>query len=219
MTRADIVTSVRGLLDDDQFDEDKITEAANWFVYELFNNTRTRLMEASDTIRASLNATVADFPPDLVTIINFYLTSPQVIKLNDEELDYSTFMRNYANFATASVAQARSWTRFANEIRFAAPLNAAHVFQIDYIREPVPMAEDDDDCEVPDRYSELVSKGTLARVMEINEDYGEAQTERANLEPLVTTFIRNEARGGGKVGPQIIRGGRGRGSYRADRDF
>jgi hypothetical protein len=220
MTRADLVTDVRTLLEDTEYSEDTITMAANWFVFELFNNTRTRLMEASDTLSGILGATTLDLPDDLVTVINFYLTAPQVLALNDNEVPYSAFMRNYANFATAAPAQARQWTLYGpNQMRFAAPLKTAHTFQIDYLREPVPVEVDDDEFELPDRYGELLAKGTLARIMEINEDYEEAQQERNNLEPLVTTFIRNEARGGGRVGPQVISAGRGRGSFRADRDF
>lgn len=219
MTLAEIKASVRGLLQDDQFDEDLIKEAANWFVYELFNNTRTRLMEESDTITALANSTTADYPSDLMTIISIYVTAPSVYKLN-RPMEYETFMETYPNFATASTSLAHNWTPYGNAMRFSAPLSASHTFQVDYLREPTPMESDDDDCEVPDRYSELVSKGTLARCMEINEDYAEAAQERQNMEPLVTTFIRNEARGGGKVGPAaIMRTNRGRRTDRGIRSL
>lgn len=212
MTLADIKRSVRGLLTDDQYDEDLITEAANWFVYELFNNTRTRLMEASDTITTSINDTTADFPSDMMTWISIYRTVPDVAPITDEYLQYAQFMERYANFATATARRQGQWTMFGNAMRFSAPLSVAHTFQIDYLREPVPMEDDGDDCEVPDRYGELVSKGTLARIMEINEDYAEAAQERTNMEPLVNTFIRNEARGGGKTGPIIMNSRRRRGN-------
>jgi len=212
MTLADIVSSVRGLLTDDQFDEDLIREAANWFVYELFNNTRTRLMESSDTISASINATTADFPDDMMTWIAIYRTAPDVAPITEDYVPYAQFMQRHANFATATAGRLRDWTMYGNQMRFGAPLSVAHTFQIDYLREPTPMEDDTDDCEVPDRYSELVSKGTLARIMEINEDYAEAAQERTNLEPLVNTFIRNEARGGGKTGPIIMNSRRRRGN-------
>jgi hypothetical protein len=212
MTLAEIKASVRGLLTDDQYDEDLIAEAANWFVYELFNNTRTRLMESSDTITTSINDTTADFPSDMMTWISIYRTVPDVAPITEEYLQYEEFMRRHANFATATAARQADWTMFGNAMRFAAPLSVAHTFQIDYLREPVAMEDDSDDCEVPDRYSELVSKGTLARIMEINEDYAEAAQERTNMEPLVNAFIRNEARGGGKTGPIIMNSRRRRGN-------
>lgn len=204
MTLADIVTSVRGLLTDDQFDEDSIKEAANWFVYEVFNNTRTRLMESSDTITALAGATEADFPSDMITWIYIYETAPSVYSILGDYVQYAQFMQSNANFATATAARLGRWTMFGNAMRFGAPLSVNHTFQIDYLREPVAMEDSGDDCEMPDRYSELVSKGTLARIMEINEDYAEAAQERTNLEPLMTAFIRNEARGGGKTGPIIM---------------
>lgn len=210
MNLGDYKQAVRGLLQDDQFDEDLITQALNWFVYELFNNTRTRLMEESDTITASAGDTTVDFPSDLMTRISLWATVPDVYQLDDNELEYGDFMRSHAGFATSTASRAGKWTTFGNAIRLAAPLNADHTFQIDYLREPIPMENDSDECEVPDRYSELVAKGALARVMEINEDYAEAAQERQNLDPLLTTFIRNEARGGGKTRPTVIRTRRGR---------
>ncbi len=50
--------------------------------------------------------------------------------------------------------------------------------------------------------------------MEIDEDYAEGDQERSLLDPLVTTFIRNEARGGGKTKPTVIRTNR-RGAQRS----
>lgn len=210
MTLAEYKQTVRGLLQDDQFDENLITQALNWFVYELFNDTRTRLMESSDTITVDAGSTTADFPSDLMTRISIYATAPTVFDFDPGYVEYPTFMGSYANFATAVPARASKWTDFGNAIRFAAPLDASHTFQIDYLREPVPMEQDSDDCEVPDRYSELVAKGALARIMEINEDYAEAAQERSNLDPMLTTFKRNEGRGGGKTQPTIMRTNRRR---------
>lgn len=204
MTQAEIRTSVRGLVGDPAYDGALIDEAANWFVYELFNNTRTHLMEESDELTASAGDTTVDWPSDFMTLLHFYLTVPQVIDLKSAFMEYETFMRSYANFASAGIQQVTNVTIFGSGLRFSAPLNVDHTFQLDYLREPTPMTEDSSTCEVPDRYAELVSKGTLARVMEINEDYDEADNERSNLQPLLTTFIRNEGRGGNKVGPAAV---------------
>jgi len=209
MTLEQIIASVRRLLQDDEYDATVITEAANWFVYELFNNNHTRLMETSTTLDGALNDTLVDFPDDMLAWVTIYLTIPQVYDLKHSYQDYGDFMASHANFATASSGQARDWTDFGNAMRFAQPLNGSHTFNLDYIREPVPMEELTDDCEVPGRYIELVAKGTKARVMEIDEDYAEAAQERTLLDPLVTTFIRNEARGGGKTKPTVIRTNRG----------
>lgn len=210
MTLADIVKSVRGLLDDDAYDEDLITQAANWFVYELFNDTRTRLMETSDFVTALAGSTTADYPTDLQTIIGIYVTAPRVFQLN-QPMEYRSFMGQYADFASATPREIYSWVPFGNQMRFSAPLNVSHSFQIDYLRIPEAMESMSDECEVPDNYSELVAKGTLARIMEINEDYAEAKQERNNMAPLITTFKRNEGRGGGKVGPaSVMRTNRGR---------
>lgn len=221
MTLAEYRTIVQGLLQDTQYDETLIDEAVNWTVYELCNNNHLRIMEESDELFAAQGDTVVEFPDDLMTVISegFYLTSPRVQNMSTLYMDYGNFMRNYANFASATQQQASGWTDYGNTARFTAPLNADHTFQLDYLREPAKMEDDTDECEIPDRYSELVSKGALARIMEINEDYAEAQQERDNFAPLMTTFIKSESRGQFKTGPNIIRQGRGRGLYRPDRDF
>jgi hypothetical protein len=107
-------------------------------------------------------------------------------------------------------------------MRFAAPLNANHTFAIDYLRAPNEMVNTGDTCELFSVYRELVARGTLVRIMRtINEDYQEADAEESKLNPLITAFVRNEGRGGGKTGPAaIVRTNRGRASgYRVDRDF
>lgn len=212
MTLADIKTSVRQLLQDDQYDGDVIANAANWFVYELFNNNRTRLMEDSTTLTVSAGETTVDFPDNMLAWISIYATAPSVFDMSDNFSEYGAFMTNHAGFATASAARADVWTAYGNAMRFAAPLSVEHTFQVDFVREPVPMEADSDDCEVPDRYAELVARGSKARVMEIEEDYQYAQQERDLLAPLVTAFIRNEARGGGKTKPTVIRTRRTRNS-------
>lgn len=211
LTLQDIVDGVQGLLQDDQFDESLIRLAANWWVYEMFNDTKTRLMETSDTVTAQAGDTTASYPSDLMHIIGVYVTAPRVFQLSDP-MEYKSFMNNYANFATATRREVSVWTPYGNEMRFSAPVNADTSFQIDYLREPEPMVNMSDVCEVPYRYSELVMKGTLARCMEINEDYEEAAQERDNYASQYTTFKRNEGRGGGKIGPaSVMRTNRGRG--------
>lgn len=213
MTLADIIAAVRILLQDDQYDQATIVQAANWFVFELFNNNRTRLMEDSVTLSASQGDTTVAFPDNLLAWISVYATAPRVFDMSDDMLSYNDFMGHFANFATATQAQAGKWTPYNNAIRFTAPLNADHTFQVDFVREPVPMTDPTEDCEVPGRYIELVARGTKARILEIEEDYDFAQQERDILDPLMTTFIRNEARGGGKTRPTVIGTRRRRNPY------
>lgn len=203
-TLGEIKDAVRGLLQDDQFDDALLSQAANFFQYELFNENKTRLMESSATIEASAGDVTADFPGDLMHRISIYTTSPQVADIKEAYRDYETFMQMAANFATATSSQLRLWTTFGAAMRFSAPLNADYTFQVDYLREPVYMDNDSDDCEVPRRYMELLAYGTLARAMEINEDRNEAADVRDLMTPMLTTFKVNEGRGGGKTGPRTV---------------
>lgn len=221
MTLADIKNDVRGLLQDDQFDEDLITQGANWYQNWLFARYRLRMAESDDTMTALAGATSVDFPSDMLTRIAIWCTSPNTFNMRSGFQEYETFMQNNAGFATASPAQARSWTEFGRAMRLSAPLSANHTFQIDYLRTPVDMENDGDDCELPDIYREMMARGTLVGMMTINEDYEEADQQRTDfLSPLETVFVRNEGRGGGKTGPAaVVRTNRGRSSWRADRDM
>lgn len=205
LTLKQIKASTRRLLQDNQYDEATIVEAANWVVNELCNNNRLRIMERSAELEAAQGDTTVDFPEDMMTLVEAYVTSPQVYNFKDQYVEYGDFMSNYANFATSTQAQGRAWTDFGNAIRFAAPLNGRHLFQIDYLGEPEPMQRDGDVCVIPARYAELVNRLTKARVLEIEEDYDSAAEERNIISPQMTTFIRNEARGGIKTGPTIMR--------------
>lgn len=214
-----IKEAVRELLQDPDYDGNTIRRAANWFVFELANNNRLRMFEDSDTLSASAGDTSVDFPEDMLAWTGVYATVPTVHDLADEYTDYSSFMSQHANFASSAAGRAHRWTDFGNGMRFAAPLDVDHEFQLDYVREPVPMEADSDECEIPARYEELVARGAKARIMEIEEDYQYAQQERDLLDPLVTAFIKNESRGGGKTRVNVIRtrrrrGGRGGGTPR-----
>lgn len=220
LTLADYRSFVRALLVDSDYDLVLIDQAINWVVSELCTNNHLRIMEASATLTAGQGDTTLGMPDDFMTMIKdgFYVTSPRVEEIGRLKVTYREFMRSYANFATASQSRASVWTDFANQVRFSNPLDADHTFQLDYLRKPVLMESPTDECEIPDIHSELVSKLSLARIMEVNEDYAEAQQERSNAETLRATFIVRESRGGFSTGPTKIGQAR-RGPWRADRDF
>lgn len=216
ITLAQYRTNVRGLVGDTAYDLTLVDQAINWFVNEIHTNNHIRYMEESDEVDISAGDTTADFPDDMKAMLSLTMTSPQVLDVMRKYVEYGDFMKRYPGWATYNPRQVWEWTGFANGMRLAAPAMSNTVLAIDYIRDPVVMIADDDTCDVPDKYEELVSKGGLARLMEINEDYGEAATERNNLDPQLTAFIASEARGNIQVGPIIMRSNRGRvgrGSY------
>jgi hypothetical protein len=221
MILSDIRASVRGRLDDTQYDQATIDEAINWFHYEVFNDHRIRFMESSDDIYVSAGDTSADMPDDMQTMLNVHVTSPQVYNILNRYMEYGDFMKNYPGYATYTPSQVQAWTDFGNGMRLAAPALTDATVSIDYLRRPQTLVDDNDTSDIPDQYGEMVVLGALARCMERNEDYGEAASERANLAPLVTSFVRNEGRGGMKIGPTIMRTNRRspRGSYNASKDF
>jgi hypothetical protein len=209
ITLADYRAAVRGKLQDSTYDSTLIDNALNYFVNDLFMNHHTRLMESNAILTPQLNATTVDLPDDFQTMIKegAWVTVPQVYQLVQYFMEYGDFMKTYPGWLTYPSHYLTNWTFFGNKIRFAAPLSAATTINMDYLRQPVDMVSDNDLCEVPDLYQEMVVLGGLARCMQTNEDYDEASQEFANLNILRTAFIRNESRGGGgqHTGPTIIR--------------
>lgn len=223
-TLGDIRTAVRRKLDDTTFDTATIDEAANDFQFELFNDNRIRFMEKNASLSITTNATSVSLPSDFMNLINFIVFDDSSTPRNITKtgyLNYDEFMERYANYLVASTSKVYDWTFFGEGIRFQAPSDGNYTSYIDYIRSPAVMSEADDECELPINARELMTLGTLERVMRVNEDFNEADFEMSRLESLRTAFVRNYGRGGERVGPQIIKTNRNRvtGGYRADRDF
>lgn len=221
MILSDIRKSVRNRLDDTSFDQATVDEGINFFVNDLLTDHRIRFMEAEDDLYVSANDTFVDLPDDTQTLISLHVTAPQVYNIMNQYTEYGDFMKNYPGYMTYAPGQVYTWTDYANGMRLAAPALTDTTIHVDYLREPVTMVADTDVCEIPDVYKHMVVLGGLIYCMERNEDYSEASTERANLAPLVKTFIANEGRGQIKLGPTIIRSNRrsSLGSYNASRDF
>ncbi len=223
-TLGDIQNSVRRKLDDTGFDAATITEAANDFQFELFNDNRIRFMEKNTTLAFALNEYTKPMPADFQTLINLTMvkSATQLFDLTDNYLDYDTFMNNYPNFAVSNVQQPNAFTYFGGDLRLSARSNGAYTMNMDYLRTPVIMVNTIDTCEVPIHFRELMTLGTLERVMRINEDYNESDEEVARLDRLRTAFVKQYGRGGVKVGPQIVKSnqrGQGRRAYRQGEDM
>lgn len=223
-TLGDIRASVRRKLDDLTFDTATIDEAANDFQFELFNDNRIRFMEENAVLNVGIGEYSKALPNDFMNLINLTVLDNATTYRNITQqgyLDYDEFMIRYANFSIANAAQIRDWTFFGEGLRFQSPTDASYDLNVDYTRSPVLMSDAGDECELPINCRELMTLGTLERIMRVNEDYNEADFEADRLANLRTAFIRNYGRGGAKVGGQIIKTGRGtmRGGYRADRDF
>jgi len=211
MILPDVRQAVRSNLDDMQYDATKIDQAINWFQNELFNNTRTALMETSATLNLAQGASSVALPTDLQVILDMTVTSPgSAYSINKNKLDSTTFAQRYPDYTGYSQQAASEWAVYGRSLRFSAPVSAATVIRLDYVRRPVPATLNAPTLEAPDQYFELYVLGAQARIMEINEDFAEAAQIRGNLDPLVTTFIRNEARGGIISGPTIMRSNRRR---------
>lgn len=220
---SEIETDVGGLIQDTGYDPHLITLAANGFLSELYSNTRTRLMETEDDLFASAGDATVDLSDDFSTMISLSVTVPSPPRnLDKGYMEHGDFVKAYPGYLTYAPNQVTLWTDFAGALRFSQPLNVNHTFHLEYLREPQIMVAPGDTAEIKEVYRELVNKGTLARLMEINEDYEEASQERKNLKPLVTAWIRNESRGNIRTGPVIIRSNRGRASQRgsfSQKDF
>lgn len=198
---------VRAKLDDMQFDASKVDSAINWFIFELLNNNRISFMEDSTNIPFNQGDTEVSLPADYQVGTNIIVTISGVEAYNiwKNRVEYVDFMSRFPGFSVATQQRIREWTFYGKKIRFSGPsIESGNLF-VDYVKRPVKATGDNDVLVIPDNYEEMVVIGATARVMEMNEDYAEAAQERQNNEPLVTAFIRNEARGQQQAGPLVIR--------------
>lgn len=207
---ADVRQAVRSNLDDPQYDGSKIDSAINWFQFEIFNNTRTALMETTATLTPSAGDSSVGLPTDLQALTNATVTVPSVYSIWKNKVEAQTFDEYFPGFDTYDPRNLYEWCVYGRLMRFSAPLLSNTTIRIDYVRRPVAASEASPSLEIPDQYFELAVLGAQARVMEVNEDFAEAAQIRNNLDPLLTTFIRNEARGGQTAGPSIMRSNRRR---------
>lgn len=222
LTIAEITLAVRSKLGDLAFDQTVILDAANAFMQELYHNTRTRRMESNDQLYPAIGDTAVDLPDDMDIWLDLSVISPNVYSINRPSgayFEYADFKNAFPGWATNTAKQLSEWSDFGGQMRFSAPLALNTTIDIDYNRKPVPAASASSSIELDEEYKELAVIGTFARCMEANEDYAEAATERDNLAPLVTSWTRNEARGGGKAGPIIMRTNRRPGGYGRGRDW
>jgi hypothetical protein len=216
-TLGDIRSSVRRKLDDLSFDAATIDEAANDFQFELFNDNRIRFMEASEPLSIGAGDTFVALPDDFMNLINLTVldSATQFRDITKTGyIDYDAFMQRFANYTTAPTSKIFNYTFFGEGLRFSARTNGAYTANVDYTRSPALMVNAGDFCELPINARELMTLGTLERVMRINEDYNESDFEYTRLRGLRTAFIKNYARGGEKVGPQVIKPNRGARSRR-----
>jgi len=223
-TLSDIRTAVKDKLDDSGFPDTTIDRAANDFQFELFNDNRIRFMEQNETLSVAANSSQKDLPEDFMNLINLIVLDNVSTYRNITKtgfIEYDEFMSRYANFSVATTAKIRDWTFFGEGLRFQSRTDAIYNITLDYLRSPVLMVAATDECELPINNRELMTIGTLERVMRVNEDYPEADAELNRLQGLRTAFIKNYGRGGFKVGPQVVKTNRGRrsGGYRVDRDY
>jgi hypothetical protein len=206
VTLAEIRAAVRRKLDDPEYDAAIIDEAANDFQNDLFTAHRIRSMEKSAELNVLAGDTTVDMPIDFLTLLEMVVadSTTQFRSIKNDYIDYNEFMRTHANYASASRQRLYQWTDFGNGIRFTAPSNGDYTIYLDYLRQPKPMVRESDKSEVKKVYKEMMTLGTLRRVMKVNEDYAEGGQEQDDLDSLITTFVRNEGRGGMKIGPQIM---------------
>lgn len=224
LATSEIITAVRLKLSDTSFDQGMIIDAINFFINQIYHDTRTRRMETYDQIFVSAGDTTADLPDDIDVRLRLTVTSPMWYDLETLYMEYGDFMKVYPKWQSDVPQPINNWTDFANAMRFATPILADSTIDIDYCRTPVPAilvadgAAPTDTVELDELYKELVTLGALKRCMESNEDYAEASSEVNNLGPLITAWVRNEGRGGGRTGPIIMRSNRNRaGKYSRNR--
>jgi len=202
MTGTTLIARVRDKLDDSSYSESKIMDAGSDFMDEICTKYKFGFMERTGTINVADEDTTATLPTGLSTILSLRLSSPTKRDMMRDQMEYNDFIDTYPNWDTVDPMTIFKWTIFANAIRLAAPVDGAHVIKIDYTIIPTRVSVAANSYQLPDGYDELLVLGALAKIMEDNEDYQEAEQRRIKFEPLLTTLVMREGRGGRVAGPR-----------------
>jgi len=200
MTGTTLIARVRDKLDDSSYSASKIMDAGSDFISEICSKYKFGFMETTATINVADDATTATLPSDLLTILAMRLTSPHYRDMMRDQMEYTDFMDTYPNWDTTDAMTIFKWTIFANQIRFAAPVDGAHTIKVDYLKEPTRVTEAASEYILPELYDELLVLGALLRVMKDNEDYQEAEQREVDLSRLMNNLILREGRAGRVAG-------------------
>lgn len=203
-TLADIRERVRLRLDDDSFEADVIDRAISDYQKELTNNNAFMFMETEDDVTLTQGTVQTALPADCQHIVGLVLRSPLAYRTNLTKayIDWDNFITKYPTPDLETSGAISAWTIYSNNLNFAVPADQEYTLRVYYTRPSEEMADDNDICDVPDEYAEILVIGAVIRIQQRDDDYEVSTYESQRQQAILSSLVKRYGRGAIKGGPK-----------------
>lgn len=186
-------TDIKNKLDDDDFDNTKLTSFINDAIREIANRYRLPHFETTDlTKTVDQGEYTITLPTAAQRIVVLQIISPEDVEvdLTPYYMPYTKFRRHYVQQDSESENRPWTWTLYGNTIEFPYPSDQTYTFKIDYISRPTELSSDSDVPDLTEDFREVIVLGAYIRALEHNDDNDIAQYQRNNnFEPQLIDVV------------------------------
>jgi hypothetical protein len=190
-TLSQLVTDVRGKLDDTNFSSTLIKDFINDTQRYIVNKHHFKFMEDTYTQVLTIDDYEYALGADVEVIESLRITSPsgKEVDITDGYLTYIEFDQKHPLPSEDDSNTPDSWTIREDQLFLYPKPDAAYTLTIRYQKKPTTLSSDSDVPEVPERFKELLVLGALVRAHKYNDNYDIAQAEQATLDELLLDAV------------------------------
>lgn len=173
------ITYAQGRLGDYSYDYDTLFRALEDVNREICNEAQWPFMETTFNGTVTIGEVYYDLQDtieDFQVPISLQLTSPDGNAVPMKYVPYQKFDHDYPDPTALTRTVPSIWTIFGSTLIIGpAPVNAAYVFRLPYLKEPLSDLTDDHTINVPDAFREVVVLGMVIRAKYADQKFSQAQ--------------------------------------------
>lgn len=184
---SDLISEVQRRANDSSYNSTEITDYLNDTQREVFNRHQFPLLEKVVDGPLTIGEPTYSLQADHDVTLDSYLIDPD----NEDNtwplhyIDHDTFFARWPNPESEDANQPMYWTTFNGSITFNCPPDKTYTFRQRYYRVPTTLTDSSDTPDVPERYKEVLIRGTLARIEERRDNFDFAAIHRNEWENLL----------------------------------
>lgn len=186
-TLSDLISEVQRRASDSSFSSTEITDYLNDTNREVVARHTWPFMEQSADTTLVVGTVSYSQQADYDVSLDAYLIDPddttQVYSL--KYIPQDEFFSRHPNPSTSENNIPTEWTIFAGSITFNVPPSKAYTLRQRYYKVPTTLSSSGDEPNIPERYKEVLIRGTLARVEERRDNFDFASIHRNEFENLL----------------------------------
>lgn len=183
-----LTATVRTRIKDTTFDAALIADFLNETQREVLQRHRYPFMEVADTESLTAGTTDTQLYNDVDVVISLSLVDANDNVVRPTYMPYREFYEEH-DPDTATATTPYAYTVFDNTLTWQAPLDQAYTLQIKYLKAPTTLELDADEPDVPERFKEILLRGTQARVEEYRDNYDIAAIHQRKVEELTEDML------------------------------